>query len=324
MLMNHFPNQRSQPVSISDGTIQLTLENLLSIKHISTDHKLNKLLNQCLARRGYEAIDPQSDNYFWGPEFHGFDKLKYFQQANFDTKQNILMSLSNSYLVEACFIERFGFGFSAKIMTLADTVEEKSIYALFVADEAKHFRDVSQFVKFPLTDMYKEDPYIVLLAEIIRHGDQQSLIFILQSLLEGYGVSHYKHLHAGCKNTAYKQCLQRILVDEAQHYAAGCALVDHTKMTSQTHEFIFEMICELARLLQWPHRGLLCMEQHLGGLSQRQKRHILDTLGYQQEMMQKLRRFHKLIAETAPSNLLNRLEKINLFEPLGYEYFLSK
>ena len=52
-----------------------------------------------------------------------------------------------------------------------------------------------------------------LLESIIRDGQRESLVFIVQVILEDRGLHHYRSLHRHCEHEGFGEVLERILRD---------------------------------------------------------------------------------------------------------------
>lgn len=297
-----------------NDTITFTNEKILAIRHIDPTHKLNDILAKVFKRKTYALEQQTGQPYLWNADFYGLDKVSAFKQANFDLQEELLVAMSQSFLREACSIEHFGFSYASKIMMLSDTVEEKSIFAMFVSDETRHLRDVLRFVDFELGEQYYNDPYMILLADIIREGDKQSLIFLLQAMLEGHGIQHYRMLLDGCQNEEFSLCIRRILKDEAYHHATGLALVDEKQMTPYTKSFLIDCISRTVQLLSYPHRVIYFLERGLGGFSKEQTYKTLNELNFDQEIAAKIQRVKALIYKSAPQDVIEQLERLNVFK----------
>ena len=49
-----------------------------------------------------------------------------------------------------------------------------------------------------------------MLASLIEEGDRESLVFIIQVILEGWGLTHYRSLAQGCQSEDFTEVLKAL------------------------------------------------------------------------------------------------------------------
>ena len=113
-------------------------------------------------------------------------KVVGFSGASEETQNNIIKRCSVDVLHEAFFIEESGMAFASKMSLLSETREERMLYNLFAADEATHFHWVQNALGDIQLDL-QPNQFHRLLESVIRDGQRESLVFIIQVILEGWG-----------------------------------------------------------------------------------------------------------------------------------------
>ncbi|MGI8504071.1 MAG: hypothetical protein ACR2LR_23495 [Hassallia sp.] len=156
------------------------------LPHLQEQDKLHRLLSSTLLRRGGDGGDkgdkgdggdkgdkgdkkansslsslssssplsptppiPHSPPPPWDTTHFNLHNVKIFTDATADEQVEILQLCSCGLLEESYFIEKAGMGYMAKMVLLAETTEERMLYALFCADEASHFAQIRQFLPTP-------------------------------------------------------------------------------------------------------------------------------------------------------------------------------
>ncbi len=202
---------------------------------LPNDHRLRAIIATSLKRRGaaLDAEAPADPVVYWPASHFGLDRVERFRAADATTKFKILSACSDSLLREAFFIEKGGMHYTAKISLLARTTEERLLYNLFSSEEAQHFHWVSSFVRASLRTDPEASPFLSLLNRIAQFEDRETLIFVLQVVLEGWGLHHYKALAADCLHPELKAAFERILRDEAGHHGGGLVLFNESECSPE-------------------------------------------------------------------------------------------
>jgi hypothetical protein len=156
----------------------------------------------------------------------------------------------------------------------------------------------------------------MMLADVLTSDDRQALIFLLQAVLEGYGLFHYSHLMHGSNDTAFAAALGKILKDEGFHHASGVALLDESRMTASTKRFLHDVIAQLTAIIQQNSGPLTVLERELGHLSAAQRQTVLDQLHYDHRMAARMEKTRGLICEHAPADLVQSLDENDMFKPM--------
>ncbi|PAX56510.1 ferritin-like domain-containing protein, partial [Brunnivagina elsteri] len=254
-----------------------------------TDNKINRILSSALegriGKQGDIKISNQVDLIYWDANFFGLDRVNFFQAASEEEQIGILQQCCEGIIKEAYFIEKAGVGYMAKMISLAETTEERMLYGCFCGDEAAHLSQICQFL--PESFLNNElaeigNQFLKLLAEVAESCDKTVLLFILQVVLEGWGLTHYRSLAKSCQNPNLCAVFQGFLNDESRHHATGITLLNRTQINSQSRIIIVEILVQFLQMVQvGPQSVLAAISNIKGGLSRQQSILVLEELDTQ-------------------------------------------
>lgn len=287
----------------------ITIETRLDAPDLSATHRLQPILASALKDAG-SLQAPDTSHALWTAGHFHLNKVAIFNAASDEEQEAILLRCSQSLLAEAYYIEKCGMYFAPKMCLLAESSEEKMLYSLFAADEARHFHRIAAFVTPQTVSDYLHNPFIQLLDEILRYGNKTTLTYIVQVLLEGWGIRHYHALAANARDTRLKETLATILKDEARHHGSGLLLFNEKRLTAQQMAEIIEPLIHFFRMVQiGPQLVVAHIEEVMGHLSQAQRETIFAELDAEAETERKLALLKSLIQTAAyADDILARLE----------------
>lgn len=186
--------------------------------------------------RALETVFPES--------FFGLDRVTAFQKASESTKREILSACARHVLEESLALEEGGVAFAIRRAAEATTAEERAAYAVFAAQETRHWACVRSL--FPEETEPARGPFLQLLAPIAERGSRGHSIAIIQGVLEGWGVQHYSKLARSAEGLG--DFFAELARDEAAHHAAGQLLL--TELSDEDVEAIAETVGTLVELVR--------------------------------------------------------------------------
>lgn len=284
--------------------------------HLPPGHPLHALIQAALIQRAGPASAPESEpSGYWDAEFFGLERARAFRQAAEPVRRAMLGLCAEGLLEEGYFIEKSGLNCNATLMLAGETTEQKSLYALMAADEAVHLRLLAPYL--PRAAQRKaRNPFLRLLARIIEDGRAPAKVYLLQVLLEGWGLAHYKDLADGCREPGLTRSLRRILKDEALHHRGGVLLFDPAALSGADRVFAAEAVVEIFRMVQaGPQLVAGAVETACGGLSRRQKVELFADLDAQAQSAARIGLLRKILSEVDSSFLEGVLERYDLERP---------
>ena len=138
---------------------------------------------------------PDGTRPLWDAAFFGLDRVACFGEADTETRQSVLADCAAGMLAESWHIERCGIDYCARMTLTAEDDDERRLFALIGADEARHAGWLAPWLAPGVPEPAPFNRFIAGLAAI---GTPQALAFLLQVVLEGFGITHYSALAAPC------------------------------------------------------------------------------------------------------------------------------
>lgn len=296
-----------------DASIQIDA-NLESID-LRKEHPLHSVLSSALKSRAvFQRERGNVSRVFWPAKHFNLDRVTVFRDASEEEREQILEGCCRDLLEEAYWIEKLGMYFAAKMSLLAHSTEEQMLYSLFAADEAVHFSWISSYVS---AECASGNHFIKLLDEILRGEDKLTLTYIVQVILEGWGISHYHALLRDSTDAGLNKVFESIIKDEARHHASGLILFNEQKPSSSQVESLVEMMSRLLFMVQvGPQSVVSQIERVKGRLSKAQKMKVFEELLCEMETAGKLDVLKTLIRSAACAEaIFERLDRIRAFKP---------
>jgi rubrerythrin len=198
--------------------IHLDPEALLSCVSLHADDRLSELLSAAMHRRGLRVHGGVAGSI--APAWFGLDRVGRVRDAGPEAAREIAQRCTQSLLDEALYIEQVGVAFAARMSLLATSRQERSMYALFAADEASHLSQISAWNREP----GPPSAFHAALATLVATADRRTLQFVVQIVLEGWGLRHYRALADATPDPELSDTLRRIVDDEAHHHGSGVLL----------------------------------------------------------------------------------------------------
>ncbi|MBD1882014.1 ferritin-like domain-containing protein [Coleofasciculus sp. FACHB-T130] len=291
------------------------------LPHIPSDDKLHRVLSSALkSRLGDDPISPEfMSNSYWDAAHFGLEKVKIFQDSSQQEQAEILRRCSSGLLEEAYFIEKAGVGYMAKMVLLAETTEERMLYALFSSDEVTHLAQISRFL--PEKDLVgTDDPFLRFLADLVETQDKTVLLFVLQVVLEGWGLSHYRSLAKDCVNPQMAAILEGFLQDESRHHGTGVTLFNQMSVSQASQATIIETLALFLQMVRvGPQSVVTAIEQVKGHLSRQQKLNIFQELDTETHSGIRLNLLRSLMRGEEAGIIVQELEDRGAFQPFPAE-----
>jgi hypothetical protein len=292
----------------------LSLEQTLNTPHLAKDHPLYQILDPSFLVHGVERKKEIEAKTYWGAERFHLQKTKAFTSLKTDQQDIILRRLSELNLALSYFIEKSGHHYASKMILGSETCEEKTLYALFACEEATHLRLFMNSMWFTPTLKSHYHPMLPALSEAIQYGTKNSLVFVVQVLLEGFGIAHYSGLKETCLDPELKSSFQTILKDEARHHGAGLILTKAQTIGKESEEQIFELSRKFIRSLETAHWIPGAFEFAGSPLSTHEKTALFEQMGFEETLATRMQRLKDMFHKVNYQNVFERLEKEGVFK----------
>jgi len=299
---------------------------------LGENDKLHRILSSTLKSRfDSEPIAPESQNSnshgegedggvtYWDAEYFDLKNVKLFQESRPEEQQEILHLCSRGLLEEAYFVEKSGMGYMAKMLLLAESTEERMIYGLFSAEEATHLSQIRQFL--PSEPVATSDGFLRFLSDLGESSDKALLLFVIQVVLEGWGLSHYRSISRNCRDRTVAEVLTGFLQDEARHHSTGVILFDRSNVSATSRDAIVETLTLFLGMVQaGPQRVVAAMEKVKGHFSGSQKVKLFEELDTETHSSARLATLRSLMLGSAnvspvPKTIVGELEERGAFQP---------
>lgn len=285
---------------------------------LSSNPRLRGILEAAFSKK---ITSPSDKNIlfhkFWNADHFGLQKVDLFNESTRDEKREILGRCIKELMLEAHFIEKAGLGFNAKMVLLSESTDERLLYSLFAGEEATHFQLISAYLPASAPQS-TSDPFIRLVSEMIADGNKPSLTYLVQIVLEGWGLNHYRSMAHDCQNAALRKTLLTILKDEALHHGSGVALFDKQKMSPQDVSFILDVLVRLFKMVQQgPQRVVQAIEEVKGHLSKEQRRRIFEQLDCEADINIRQTNLYGILRGNNFDALLPTLERHGVLRPMN-------
>lgn len=230
-------------------TDNLNIETRLHAPPLPETHALKSVLTAALKTRPVPRPTSETPVYWPAPYFR-LNQVSLFREADEETRQHVLTACSRSVFAEAYYIEKSGMYFAAKMDLLAETTDERMLYSLFGADEAAHFNWVGAYADDEAVTGHAQSPFIRFLDEALRSEERETLCYLVQVILAGWGIAHYRALAAACGDSGLRTALENILKDEGRHHASGVVLSRERTLSAAQFKRLADILAELLRMAQ--------------------------------------------------------------------------
>lgn len=177
---------------------------------------------------------PDGANPLWTPNAFGLDRVAAFEQARDTVQTAVLNDCARNVLAEALSVEGAGIRYCAAMAQWAESSEERELFVRIGHDESQHAAWLARW----LPDAPPADPFACFIGGLLDAGTAQPLAFLLQVVLEGFGITHYQSLTVGCRDASLASMLRQLTVDEALHYGGGLLIFSPERMTANERRFL--------------------------------------------------------------------------------------
>ncbi len=254
----------------------------------SQEGPLRSLLQGRLPDHGIGAPVPLEQ--CWAPGFFSLDAVPAFRDAPEAAQRGILADCARATLLEAYFIEKAGVSYAGKMILLAESTEERSLYALFAAEEAAHLDAMAAALGPAAQNVdWQRDPFLRLLSTIVEQADRPTSQLVVQLVLEGWGLRHYGHMRDGCRHAPLRAVFDRIVADEAAHHGSAVQLLRGASLDDRTLAQATDALAELLGLVRaGPATVVDALERGLGGFRPAQRQAVHASLGADRQVHERL------------------------------------
>lgn len=262
-------------------------------------------------RRALDPGDPGAGHAHWNARFFGLDRVKRFVRAGPADQQRVLDACGEGLLWESWYIEQCGIAFCAHMTLRAEDVATRTVYALIGADEATHAHWIWAWVAH--SAQRPPDPFNRFIAALVETGEAQALRYLLQVVLEGFGIQHYRALAVGCREPALAQTLRTMMSDEGLHHAGGLATFHADQLSETARGFLRDAAAQLTQMIRIGPQAVVSSCVRVLGASDPVA--LFEALDCEATSGAKLDALRALFEQPGMQWLTAELERLRLFVP---------
>lgn len=222
------------------------------------DHPLDKLIAGHVRRHAGLAPDgaEAATSDLFADSFFGLERSRAFIAANDGTRVSVRSRCAANVLEEAYFIEKSGLAYCARMLLMAEDAPTRQSFALMAADEASHLAWVTPYVPEAVR-REAGHPFLKLIAQLIETAPAPVLVYVLQAILEGWGLAHYRALADGTRSARLAAVWHAILKDEAMHVRLGGMLLDPRKFSDAERAMTLEALAAFVTMVRCGPLGVV-------------------------------------------------------------------
>jgi hypothetical protein len=278
-----------------------------------SDPRFHGLVEACFDQQTLSRPGARQRGVLWGAERYGFAGSAVYESLDPERREAALEALSEGQLVLSYGIECAGMLYGAKMIQIARSFEERSLYSLFTSEESVHRREFMNFLREVPEGLSGHHPMLEALAEAMESPHRPTLLFVIQVLLEGFGLAHYRGLAEDCLDPGLGEVYRAIVRDEARHHGAGVVLFDADELTREGHDEVFELTRRMILAISEPRLVLDELEAACGAFSSAQRARFLEEIAYERRLGYRRARLRELVAKSDSFGLVERLDRDRVF-----------
>jgi hypothetical protein len=291
----------------------IQIKNRLDNSHREDNGKLKRILTAYLKIQGKQKKFQESQSFFWSAVHFKLHQSSLFKQAEEKKQHLILEKCSMNLIQESYFVEKSASAYCAKMMLTAKTTEIAQTYSMIANEEAIHLEWITPYM--PIADRHvPKGHFLRFLSNLIEECDPALLPYLVQVILEGWGLHHYKELASDCLNENLKSIFLDIVRDEALHHHTGEVVFDGQNLTEKQLQYIEECLKAYAEMVRVGPLDLMeAVEEVLGPLSSLEKQQFLKEIEADQATLKKLALLKQLMIQPGLEATVQKLEDQGFF-----------
>lgn len=251
----------------------------------------------------------------WNEHFFGLGHVEAFQTLTKEQKSDVLSRCDRGILKEIQIIELAGTLFAAKMSITSETLEERELYNMFAADETRHLRIISQFVGEPVFGDAVGNSFGEFLARIIQTEERSVLVYIIQVILEGWGIRYYTQLAKHAQDSDLCERLKEIVFDEGKHHGCGLLLFEEKKLTPNQFQRCLDLMLEFTAMVKaGPVRVVANLANVAEGLTSIQLQRVLQQMQFDEKIATDLQTLKHLMLKAGALSFCSALDARGAFQ----------
>lgn len=287
--------------------------------HDRRNHQLKRILE-----KRFRSKTPENQGILWSAEEYNLENVSVFQEMTASRKDELLRELSQDRIREAYHIEKSGIAYGSKMTALSETIDERVLYGSFTGDEARHFKLIEKYYDSTQSSDISDNCFLTFLAQMIETAPKNALVFMIQILLEGWGLDHYSTMAQTCLDETLKEDLKSILDDEVVHHGSGVILFKEDHLSKEERECIHQSLISFLQMVQVGPLGVFMrLQTMVPHMDQTLIKNSLEEMEAFQETQKKLNTLKRLIKKAGAPSLIEELEHLGYFQAFNVEQMAS-
>jgi rubrerythrin len=295
----------------------IQVRNNLSAPHAGKESPLYRMILSKTGMSLESAQFPIEYSTLWSGQWWGFLGSAVYRQLTDEQQQHVLKRCNQLLLNEAYFIEKSGLAYCAKMVLTAQCTDNAQLFAFIGADEAKHLAWIEPY----LDASEKQIPsghFLLFLSKLIEEFPPGLLVYLVQIILEGWGLDHYTRLSKSCAQPQLSKIFSSILKDEALHHHSGNLLFDSTMFSVADFSLISDALQGYTQMVRvGPQAAVAAIDQIAGGLSLQEIEEVFVALRHEEETQRKLTLLKQLMLQPGVEGLVETLAAAGNFAPMS-------
>ncbi len=293
------------------------VRNNLDAPHVGKDSPLYRMIASKTGNMSLPNLDLLDYATLWSEHWWGLDSCPVFAKFSVEKRNEVLARCNQSLLTEAYFIEKSGLAYSAKMVLTAISTDEAQLFALIGADEAKHLAWIEPYLSADAKQLPRGH-FLSFLSNLIEDYPPKLLVYLVQIILEGWGLDHYNRLAKNCAHSELSKIFAAILKDEALHHRSGSVLFDNAQLSRRDYSLIEDALQHYSLMVRvGPQGALSIVDGVAGGLSDSELHAVLVALRHQDETQRKLLLLRQLMNQSLVSQVVETLDEERCFLPVS-------
>lgn len=249
----------------------------------------------------------------WDATFFGLDRVARFRAAGASRQGVVLDLCARGLLAESWHIERSGIDYCARMTRDAESDAERRLFTLIGTDEALHADWLEPWMA---PEPPPVDPFNRFIAGIAAAGNPQALAYLLQVVLEGFGIAHYDALAAQCGDAGLGALFRRLAQDEALHHAGGLAAFRSDRLTEADRSFLGEASYAFLQMIRCGPQAVVAAIDHVINIGDRgDAARVFAALDSEAQSAAKLARLRRFMSQPGMAWLVETLAAGGAFTP---------
>ena len=257
-------------------------------------------------------VAPDGATPLWNAVAFGLDRVPAFQQASDAGQYAVLRDCGLNVLAESWSVERTGIQYCAAMAQWSESSNERELFERIGEDEAEHASWLEQWLPEQLPD----DPFNRFIGGLLDAGTAQPLAYLLQVMLEGFGITHYRSLMNGCGDTSLKSMLRQLAIDEALHYGGALLVFKPERMNAAERRFVADSAYAFLQMFRvGPQAVVSALARTVDLQSRNAVTRAFGALNCEASSAAKLARLRTLMARPGMHWLVEQLDATEVFDP---------